>query len=130
MKQMLARPTTLKALLVTFAVLVSLLSAACGGGSPELEFAMRIEEGKLIPDSIDVHEGDKVVIKVQTDQPGEVRIGGIEVKGRVEPGQVTELRFSVFDTRFGNVASLGRNIYFTPDNEPEGQIGFVGTTYD
>ncbi len=130
MKQMLGRPTTLSALIVIFAVLVSLTAAACGGGPKELEFPMRIEEGKLTPESIDVKEGDKVVLQVQTDEPGEVRIGGLEVKGRVEPGKVTELRFSIFDTRFGNVASLGRNIYFTPDNEPEAQIGFIGTTYN
>ena len=128
MKNLLARPTTLSGLIVAMAVLISLLAAACGGGiGDDLEFSVRIEDGKLVPETIDVKENDDVVVNVETDEPGLVRIGGYEVKGEVTPGTVTQLRFKAFEGT-GNRLK-GRAIYFTSKTEREREIGHVLIQY-
>ncbi len=128
MKNLLARPTALSGLLVAMAVLISLLAAACGGGTGnDLEFSLMIEDGKLIPETINVEENDNVVVSVQTDAIGQVRIGGYNVVGQVEPGKVTELRFTAFEGAQNR--AKGRPIYFSSEDDPEREIGQIIIKY-
>lgn len=128
MKNLLARPITLSGLIVAMAVLTSLLGAACGSaGGNDLEFSVKVEDGKLIPETINVEENDNVVVSVQTDAIGQVRIGGYDVVGQVEPGKVTELRFKAFEGAQNRLK--GRPIYFSSEDEPEREIGHVIIKY-
>ncbi len=130
MKQHLVRPTTLRGIIVAIAVLIGLLAAACGGGgASEMEHAVSIVNGKLVPDTINVTVDDKVVLIAQSDQSGLLRVGGYQVKGQLEPGTVTELRFTAFDRRSMGNAISDVLIYFKPESEPEIQVGLIEVSF-
>ena len=126
MNPTLIRPVTL-GFWVMVPVGISVLAGACGGGSSEKELPVSIQDGRMVPGIVSVEENEKVLFKFQTDQPGQVRLALYEVTGRVEPGKVTELRFTAFLGRFPNISveGQGRPIYFTPDGGREVQIGEI-----
>lgn len=127
MKPTRNRSITLGTLTVV-AVLIIILAGACGGGgSSEVELPVTIQDGKMVPEIVSVDENAKVLFKFQTDQPGKVRLALYEVTGRVEPGQVTEIRFTAFLGRFPNISVEGQGspIYFTPDGAREIQVGSI-----
>ena len=56
---------------------LTLLAVACGGGAPqELEINVKLEDGKLTPETIRVGQGDMVTLK----EEGEVDVGFLEVR--------------------------------------------------
>ena len=131
MKQHRARPVTLSGVVVAIAVLASLVAAACGGSTAtEVERAVSIVNGELVPDTIHVTVDDKVVLIAQSDESGLLRVGGYEVKGQLVPGQVTELRFTAFERRStGNSMDAGVPIYFKSDTEREIQVGLIDVAF-
>ena len=66
---------TLKSVAVSFAVLLALLAASCGGGSKDVEISVKVENRQLVPEQISVKENDKVTLMIQTDEPGEFPSG-------------------------------------------------------
>ena len=105
----------LSAWLTAVAVLVTVLSAACGGGEPEeLEIPVRVEGEKLIPETIKVKQGDLVTFKIQVEEPGEFHLHTYDIEKHIEPGETAGF-FFVAD-------ATGRfRITFHPLEEDEGE---------
>ena len=131
MKQALIKPKMLYFLIVA-AMLMGVVAAACGGGGKEVAISLNIQGGELTPDAVNVTEGDKVFLNIGTDQPGDIRISRLNVTGRMEPGQVTEMRFTAFINPYRQDADFSATdeqqvlVYFTPEAGQEGQIGVIG----
>ncbi len=130
MKQALIRPKTLGFLIVA-PMLIAVLGGVCGG-SKEVIVALNIQGGELTPDTVNVTEGDKVILNIGTDQPGDIRISRLNVTGQMEPGQITELRFTAFinpyrqDADFSPTGGQQVIMYYTLEGGPEAQIGVIG----
>ena len=131
MKQVAFRPSIL-VLSIVVALLIGVVAAGCGGGGKEVAIPLEIQGGKLTPDAVNVTEGDKVILNIGTDQPGDIRISRLNVTGRMETGQVTELRFTAFikpyrqDADFSATGEQQVVVYFTPEAGSESQIGVIG----
>ena len=131
MKQVAFRPSIL-VLSIVVALLIGVVAAGCGGGGKEVAIPLEIQGGKLTPDAVNVTEGDKVILNIGTDQPGDIRISRLNVTGRMEPGQVTELRFTAFITPYRQDADFSATgeqqvvVYFIPEAGSESQIGVIG----
>ena len=81
-------------LMLTLAVMATLLSAACGGGDPEeLEIPVKVEHEKLFPETIKVKQHDMVTLKVEAEEPGELHLHGYDIQMDVAPGEVADLFF-------------------------------------
>ena len=81
-------------LIAAIAVLVALPAAACGGGEPEdLEIPVKLEHGKLDPETIKVRQGDMVTLKIEADGPGEFHLHGYDIEQDVGAGEVTDFFF-------------------------------------
>jgi hypothetical protein len=77
-------------------LIVLAVSSSLGVTAAELTFDLRLEQGQ-VPDNmrlIRVHEGDVVRLRCTTDQPLVLHLHGYDIKKRVIPGTVTELRFT------------------------------------
>jgi len=87
--------------LLTAAGLIPLLllaAAACGGGEPEeLEIPVKLEHGKLSPETVRVKQGDMVTLKIETEEPGQLHLHGYDIEQDVSAGGVTDL-FLVAET--------------------------------
>ena len=55
--------------------------------------AVSIEGGKMSPAEISVNEGDRVKLRVSSDEPMELHLHGYDVEQEVGPGQKARLRF-------------------------------------
>ena len=63
------------------------------GAPRERTFDLSIEEGEMSPAEISVDEGDRVTLRVSSDEPMELHLHGYDVEREVEPGQEAELHF-------------------------------------
>ena len=117
----------LKSVAVSFAVLLALLAASCGGGSKDVEISVKVENRQLVPEQISVKENDKVTLMIQTDEPGEFRVADYNVKADVEPGKITNLNFTAFPKKssWGSSQRAGvhRIIFHAKTEIDEEQIG-------
>ena len=121
------RVLSLKSIMVSFAVLLALLAASCGGGSKDVEISVKVEGRKLVPETVNVKENDKVTLKIQTDEPGVFRVADYNVKADVEPGKIVDLHFVAFPkaTSFSSSQGSGvhRIIFHAETEIDEEQIG-------
>ncbi len=82
------------ALLTLVAVLVTALAAACGGGEPEkVRIPVRVENGKLIPETIKVKQGDIITLMIQVEEPGEFHLHTYDIDMDIETGDAAEFIF-------------------------------------
>ncbi len=120
------RVLSLKSIIVSFAVLLALLAASCGGGSKDVEISVKVEGRKLVPETVNVKENAKVTLKIQTDEPGVFRVADYNVKADVEPGKIVDLYFVAFPkaTSFSSSQIGVHRIIFHAETEiDEEQIG-------
>jgi plastocyanin len=74
--------------------LLLLASAACGSGGPEeLEIPVKLEQGKLSPETIRVKQGDMVTLKIEADVSGEIHLHGYDIEKETEAGEVVDFFF-------------------------------------
>ncbi len=63
------------------------------GAPRERTFDVSIEGGQMSPAEISVNEGDRVTLRVSSDEPMELHLHGYDVEQEVGPGQKARLRF-------------------------------------
>lgn len=69
-------------------------SGADGGGEPRTEtFDVSIESGAMNPEEISVSEGDRVTLRLTSDEPVELHVHGYDLEEEVNPGEPTTLSF-------------------------------------
>ena len=61
--------------------------------SRDRAFHVTIEDGEMSPAEISVDEGDRVTLRVDSDEPLELHLHGYDVEREVEPGRTSNLRF-------------------------------------
>lgn len=77
---------------MTLAILLA--AAACGGGgSGELEIRVKVNQGQLNPETVRVKQGDKVTLRIESDQAGDFHLHGYDIQREVLLGQVADLSF-------------------------------------
>ncbi len=83
--------------LIVAVVLLPLLllkAAACGGGGPEeLEIPVKLEHGKLSPETIRVKQDDMVTLKIEAEEPGELHLHGYDIEKEVVAGELVDFYF-------------------------------------
>ncbi len=67
--------------------------AGPGDASGERVFALSIEDGAMDPGEIEVHEGDRVTLRLTSDRPVEVHLHGYDLEREVSPGEAATLSF-------------------------------------
>ena len=78
--------------------LVLLAAAACGGGAPEeLDIPVKLEHGRLNPETIRVKQGDMVTLKIEATEPGQLHLHGYDIEKNLSADAVADLYF-VADT--------------------------------
>lgn len=82
----------MRALLAALAMALPLTTAAVAA---ERVFDLTIVHGTLTggQDTIQVHQGDNVVLRWHSDRPIVLHLHGYEIETRVVPGTVAEMRF-------------------------------------
>lgn len=76
------------------AVVMPLIVAACGGGGPEeLDISVKVEQEQLRPETLRVKQGDKVTLRIDTDDAGEFHLHGYDIERDVSPRRVVDLYF-------------------------------------
>ncbi|MDP6549949.1 MAG: cupredoxin domain-containing protein [Dehalococcoidia bacterium] len=83
-------------LLAAAALLPLLLfaAAACGGGGPEeLEIPVKLEHGKLSPETIRVKQDDMVTLKIDAEEPGELHLHGYDIEKEIAAGESVDFYF-------------------------------------
>lgn len=63
------------------------------GAPRERTIVASIEGGEMSPAEISVNEGDRVTLRVSSEERMELHLHGYDVEQEVEPGQEAELRF-------------------------------------
>lgn len=87
-----------------FPVLLSLvasmlLAAACGSSEPDhRNIPVKLEGGKLRPDTIRVGQGDTVTLQIEAEEPGEIHLHGYDIEAEVSDDSITDLAFVANDT--------------------------------
>ncbi len=84
-------------LLLGFALAMSLVMVACGGGGPqERTFELEIREGSLVQEEsvLQVKQDDIVTIVVTADEPLEFHLHGYDIELDVEPGEPATMEFT------------------------------------
>ena len=80
--------SALPLVLISLAIFV----AACDGGQPQdLDVLVRLGEARLNPSKIRVKQGDRVTLKIDSQQAGEVHLHGYDLKVDVEAGEAVDL---------------------------------------
>ncbi len=65
-----------------------------GGGESRTEtFAVSIEGGDMSPGEISVSEGDRVTLRLTSEEPVELHLHGYDLEKEVEPGERATLSF-------------------------------------
>ena len=74
---------------------VLMLAALCGpAGPPEHRtFDVSFTDGKLEPDTLEVKQGDSVVLRVESDRPGSIHLHGYDIEQEVAAGAMGEFEF-------------------------------------
>ncbi len=85
------------------------------GVQRERTFDVSIEGGEMRPAEISVSEGDRVTLRVSSDEPMELHLHGYDVEQEVGPGQKARLRFEADLT--------GR--FEIEDHESESELGVL-----
>ena len=68
--------------------------AACGGGDPEeLKIPVKVEQERLIPETVRIKQDDMVTLKIEADEAGQLHLHGYDVEKAISPGQVIDLYF-------------------------------------
>lgn len=86
----------LAALILGLGVLALLIAAACGGSAPEtVEFSLDIRERELTEDStvFRVKNGDTIVLRITSDEPGTLHIHGYDHEEEIGIHGVTRMDF-------------------------------------
>ncbi len=84
-------------LLLEFALVIPLVTTACGGGGPqEQTFELEIREGFLVQEEsvLRVKQDDTVTIVVAADEPINFHLHGYDIERDVEPGEPATLEFT------------------------------------
>lgn len=86
------------ALLVLLGLFLLLRPDAPSPGAPAVEpqewsFDVEIQDGEMVPDEIEVVEGDEVNLRVTSDSPTEFHVHGYDLYGDAEPDAPAELSF-------------------------------------
>jgi FtsP/CotA-like multicopper oxidase with cupredoxin domain len=68
-------------------------SGSAADGSREQTFDLVIEDGAMIPDEIEVEEGDRVTLRLTSEAPVEVHLHGYDLEREVSPGETATLSF-------------------------------------
>lgn len=69
-------------------------SGTDGEREPRTEtFDVSIEGGAMNPEEISVSEGDRVTLRLTSDEPVEVHVHGYDLEEEVNPGEPTTLSF-------------------------------------
>ena len=103
------------------AVVMPLIVAACGGGGPEeLDISVKVEQEQLRPETLRVKQGDKVTLRIDTDDPGEFHLHGYDIERDVSPKRVVDLYF-VAHAEEANTGGEGEH----KEKEEELTIGFL-----
>ena len=63
------------------------------GGPRERSFDVAIEDGAMTPDEIEVREGDRVTLRLTTEEPTELHLHGYDLEVEVLPGEAATLSF-------------------------------------
>ncbi len=62
-------------------------------GPQERVFDVSIEEGEMSPEEVSAREGDRVTLRIRSNEQLEIHVHGYDVEREVEPGQAAELYF-------------------------------------
>ena len=62
-------------------------------GAQTRELDLEIRDATMTPSEVTVAEGDRVVLRINTDSPLEIHVHGYDIEREVEPGEPTELSF-------------------------------------
>ena len=62
-------------------------------GPRERAFALSIEDGAMNPGEIEVREGDRVRLRLTSEEPTEVHLHGYDLEEEVSPGEEATLSF-------------------------------------
>jgi heme/copper-type cytochrome/quinol oxidase subunit 2 len=68
-------------------------TAGSAENTGEETFDLAVKEGVMTPNEITVHEGDRVVLRITSDNPLEFHLHGYEIEQEIEPGEPTEIQF-------------------------------------
>ena len=68
------------------------------GEAQEQTFEIAINAGTMSPEEISVEEGDRVNLRITTDEPLEFHLHGYDLEEEVEPDQPAELWFDATTT--------------------------------
>ena len=84
-------------LILSLALSLLLLPAlvACGSGPApqELTRALKLADGRLIPDQFQVNQGDTLTLRIESDRPGSIHFHGYDIERELAPGSTAEFRF-------------------------------------
>ncbi len=76
-----------------FLVLRPDTTASSSGGPEERTFDASITGDEMDPGEISVTEGDRVTLRVTSEEPVEVHLHGYDIEEEVEPGEPSEISF-------------------------------------
>jgi len=68
-------------------------TGSAAGDSREEVFRIAIEEGAMTPEEIEVREGDRVTLRLTSEEPVEVHLHGYDLEREVSPGKAATLSF-------------------------------------
>ncbi len=68
-------------------------TTAPSGGPRERTFDVGIVGDEMDPGEVSVTEGDRVTLRVTSEEPVEVHLHGYDLEEEVEPGEPTEISF-------------------------------------
>ena len=76
-----------------FLVLRPDTTASSSGGPEERTFDVSITGDEMDPGEVSVTEGDRVTLRLTSEEPVEVHLHGYDLEEEVEPGEPTEVSF-------------------------------------
>ena len=68
-------------------------NASSSGGSEERTFDVSITGDEMDPGQVSVTEGDRVTLRLTSEEPLEVHLHGYDLEEEVEPGEPAEISF-------------------------------------
>lgn len=84
----------LTGLLLAVGLIAMIAAAACGGGDPEeLDLEVRIVDGVMSPETIEVKQGDMVTLKILANEGGEFHLHTYDIEMDIEPSAETDFFF-------------------------------------
>lgn len=90
--------TKICVILATCATFALILTTACAGGATQEDaettaIPVKFEQGKLIPDLIQVSQGDTVFLKIEAAEAGQIHFHGYNIEKDVIPGEIADVSF-------------------------------------